>query len=87
MLLIANRQMLVFRIPVHAEFVKLSMTEFEKNAFAESAKAFFIYPFVRPAIREVKNTWIFKGETENAVYEFCIRAESAYSRTGGNIRL
>ena len=45
MLLIAIRQMLVFRIQVHAEFVKQSMTEFEKNAFAESAKAFFIYPF------------------------------------------
>lgn len=45
MLLIANRQMLVFRIPVHAEFVKLSMTEFEKNAFAEFGKGVFYIPF------------------------------------------
>lgn len=37
--------MLVFRVSVHAEFVKQSMAEFERNAFADLAKAFFIYPF------------------------------------------
>ena len=46
MLLIANRQMLVFRIQVHTKFVKLSMTEFEKNAFAEFGKGVFYIPLL-----------------------------------------